>query len=178
MSVLKGFLMIEHELLFLGLLMEKPKHGYDIKRQIQDELFPFIGLEIKSIYYPLKKLEKSGLIKNDVGKEGNWPEKNVYSITAKGKKKFDELITRSFLSIERPYFQINLSLYFLNYVDREEAKRRLKARVVLLKKVRQHIMESLEKVKGRPGHLTSIVQHDLDLFEAEILSVTRLIATI
>jgi DNA-binding PadR family transcriptional regulator len=170
--------MIEHELLFLGLLMEKPKHGYDIKRQIKDELAPFIGLEIKSIYYPLKKMEKSGLIKKEIGKEGNWPEKNVYSITAKGRKRFDELITRSFLTIERPYFQLNLSLYFLSYVDREEAKRRLKARVALLKKVRQRIVDSFEQVHGKPGHLTRIVQHDLDLCDAEILSVTRLIGLI
>ncbi|MBP6343148.1 MAG: PadR family transcriptional regulator [Candidatus Omnitrophica bacterium] len=170
--------MVEHELLFLGLLMEKPKHGYDIKLEIKDELSPVIGLEIKSIYYPLKKLEKSGLIKNVVGKEGNWPEKNVYSITAKGRKRFDEIITRSFLSIERPYFHINLSLYFINYVDREEARRRMKARVALLKKVRQRIVESFEHVKDKPGHLASIIQHDLDLCDAEILSITRLIESI
>ena len=49
--------MIEHEMLFLGLLMDGPKHGYEIKRRIEEELFPFIGLKIKSIYYPLKKME-------------------------------------------------------------------------------------------------------------------------
>ena len=170
--------MVEQELLFLGLLMDRPKHGYDIKCQIQEELFPFIGLQIKSIYYPLKKMEELGLIKKEAGKEGNWPEKIVYSITAKGKKKFDELIERSFLSIDRPYFQMNLSLYFLSYVDRGEAKRRLKTRVVLLKKVHKHLLESLEKAKVKTGHLASIIQHDLDLCGAEILSVTRLIATI
>ena len=158
--------------------MDRPKHGYDIKCQIQDELSPFIGLKIKSIYYPLKKMEKSGLIKKEAGKEGNWPEKIVYSITAKGKKRFDELIERSLLSIDRPYFQMNLSLYFLSYVNKEEAKRRLKTRIVLLKKVRQHLIESLEKTKTKAKHLSSIIQHDLDLSEAEILSVTRLIATI
>lgn len=168
--------MVEHELLFLGLLMERPKHGYDIKCQIQDELGPFIGLEIKSIYYPLKKMEEAGLIKKESAKEGNRPEKIVYSITSKGKKRFDELITDSFLSIERPFFQMNLSLYFLSYVNKEEAKRRLKTRGVLLKKISHHLLLSLEKFKS--GHLSSIIQHDLDLCEAEIQSITRLINTI
>ena len=35
--------MIENEFLFLGLLAEGPKHGYEIKRQIEKELVPAIG---------------------------------------------------------------------------------------------------------------------------------------
>ena len=170
--------MIEHELLFLGLLMERPKHGYDIKRQIQDEVFPLIGLEIKSIYYPLKKMDESGLIKKEAGKEGNWPEKITYSITGKGKKRFDELITRSFLSLERPFFQMNLSLYFLTYMNKENAKKHLKTRIVLLKKVSNHLIDALKKLKTKSGHFASILQHDLDLCEAEILSISRLINTL
>ena len=76
--------MIEHELLFLGLLKDGPKHGYEIKRQIEEDMFPFVGLKIKSIYYPLKKMEKLGLIKKDIGREGKFPEKYVYSLTTKG----------------------------------------------------------------------------------------------
>jgi DNA-binding PadR family transcriptional regulator len=170
--------MIENELLFLGLLMERPKHGYDIKCQIKDELAPFISIDVNSIYYPLKKLEQSGLIKRSVGKEGNWPEKNVYSVTSKGKKRFNELINRSFLSIERPYFQINLSFYFLNYVDPMEVKRRLKSRIVRLNKVRKHLIDLLERPLLSSGPLARIVRHDLDLCEAEIHSVTRLIESL
>ena len=118
--------MIEHELLFLGLLKDGPKHGYEIKRLIEEDLFPFVGLKIKSIYYPLKKMEKLGLVKKDVGREGKWPEKYVYSLTPKGEKIFDHLITESFLSIERPYFNIDLSLYFLQYVEKGIAKRQLR----------------------------------------------------
>ncbi len=39
--------MIENELLFLGLLAEGPKHAYEIKRQIEEDLAPNIGLRIK-----------------------------------------------------------------------------------------------------------------------------------
>ena len=170
--------MIEQEILFLGLLMERPKHGYDIKRQIEDELIPFIGLEIKSIYYPLKKMEESGLIKKESGREGNWPEKFIYSITPKGKKKFEQLIAKSFLSVERPYFQMDLSLYFLQYVDKTDAKRRLKARVVMLKKIRKHLIDSQVKLSAKMQYLACILQHDLDLCDAEIQSITRLISTI
>jgi len=167
--------MIEHELLFLGLLKDGPKHGYEIKRLIDEELFPFVGLKIKSIYYPLKKMEKLGLIKKDVGREGKWPEKYVYSLTSKGEKIFDHLVTDSFLSIERPYFNIDLALYFLQYVDKKIAKRQLRGRVLFLRRIRRELHEIKNDMKKTQAHLEIILDHDLDLVEAEIKSIARLI---
>ena len=169
--------MIEHELLFLGLLKEGPKHGYEIKRKIEEELFPFVGLKIKSIYYPLKKMEQLGLVDKDVGREGRWPEKFVYSITPKGEKIFDHLINESFLSIERPYFNIDLSLYFLPYVDQRIAKRRLRARVIFLNRIKRELEDLKKKIQTTSAHLNIILDHDLALVIAEIKSITTLINT-
>ncbi len=171
--------MIEHEMLFLGLLMEGPKHGYEIKRQIEEELFPFVGLKIKSIYYPLKKMEQLELVNKDVGREGKWPEKFVYSITPKGRKIFNHLITESFLSIERPYFNLDLSLYFLQYVDPNIAKKKLRGRIIFL----QRIKSNLDRLKKKVGdsssnHLKIILEHDLDLVNAEITSIKGLSETL
>lgn len=191
--------MIEHELLFLGLLKDGPKHGYEIKRLIDEELFPFVGLKIKSIYYPLKKMKKLGLIKKDVGREGRWPEKYVYSLTPKGEKIFDHLITASFLSIERPYFNIDLSLYFLPYVEKKIAKRQLRGRILFLRRIRRDLqgLQKTMKTSSSPQaerlpaggafgqrdpvgqkHLNVILEHDLDLVEAEIRSIGRLMETL
>ena len=167
--------MIEHELLFLGLLKNGPKHGYEIKRQIEEELFPFVGLKIKSIYYPLNKMEKLGLIKKDVGREGKWPEKFVYSLTSKGDKIFDHLITESFLSIERPYFNIDLSLYFLHYVDKKIAQRQLRGRLLFLGRIKRQLDRLKKSMKNAQKHLQIILDHDLDLVEAEIKSIARLV---
>ncbi len=167
--------MIEHEMLFLGLLMDGPKHGYEIKRKIEEELFPFVGLKIKSIYYPLKKMEQLNLVDKDVGREGKWPEKFIYSITPKGKKIFNHLITESFLSIQRPYFNIDLSLYFLPYVDKNIAHRRLRGRIIFLKRIKRSLEEFKERIKkDNASHLHIILEHDNDLVTAEIKSITRL----
>ena len=170
--------MIEHELLFLGLLKDGPKHGYEIKRLIEEELFPFVGLKIKSIYYPLKKMEKLGLIKKDVGREGRWPEKYVYSLTPKGEKIFEHLITESFLSIERPYFNIDLSLYFLPYVEKKIAKRQLRGRILFLRRIRRDLQGLQKTMKISQKHVKVILDHDLDLVEAEIRSIGRLMETL
>ena len=170
--------MIEHELLFLGLLKEGPIHGYEIKRKIEEELFPFVGLKIKSIYYPLKKMEKLGLVHKDIGREGKWPEKFIYSITPKGEKIFDHLINESFLSIERPYFNIDLSLYFLPYVDQRIAKRRLRARVIFLNRIKRELESLKKKINATSPHLHIILDHDLQLVMAEIQATTTLINTL
>ncbi len=167
--------MIEHEMLFLGLLVDGPKHGYEIKRKIDEELFPFVGLKVKSIYYPLKKMEQLKLIHKDVGREGKFPEKFVYSITSQGRKIFDHLITESFVSIERPFFHIDLSLYFLPYVDKNLAHKKLRGRIIFLKRIKRDLGQLYDKQKpGLAKHLAIILEHDLDLVSAEIKSLTRL----
>ena len=171
--------MIEHEMLFLGLLMDGPKHGYEIKRTIDEDLFPFVGLKVKSIYYPLKKMERLNLVEKDVGREGKWPEKFVYSITPKGRKIFDHLITESFLSIERPFFNIDLSLYFLQYVDKKIAQRKLKGRVIFLRRIQRDLERLIQKNMPKGSeHLPIILEHDLDLVRAEIKSISRLSETL
>lgn len=167
--------MIEHEMLFLGLLVDGPKHGYEIRRKIEEELFPFVGLNVKSIYYPLRRMEQLKLITKDVGREGKFPEKFIYSITTKGKRIFDHLITESFVSIERPFFTIDLALYFLPYVDKAIAQRKLRGRVIFLKRIRTELMKAMQKnYSDAQKHLKIILEHDLDLVEAEIKSLTHL----
>ena len=166
--------MIENEFLFLGLLAQGPKHGYEIKLQLEEVLAPNIGLQIKSIYYPLQKMEISGLIEKEIGRrEGRFPEKYVYRITPKGRKKFDELIEHSLLSVERPFFQIDLAFYFLPLVDKNMAKRRLKVRFTLLKKVKKQL--TILQSGATTKILSLILQHDLDLVEAEINSTQKII---
>ena len=166
--------MIENEFLFLGLLVEGPKHGYEIKLELEENLSPQIGLKIKSIYYPLQQMEADGLVEKEIGRrEGRFPQKYVYRITPKGKKKFNELIELSFLSVERPFFQLDLALYFLPLVDKSMAKRRLKARSALLKRVKREL--TLLQSNAKTNILSLILQHDLDLVEAEINSTHKII---
>ena len=169
--------MIENEFLFLGLLAEGPKHAYEIKRQIEQELVPAIGLKIKSIYYPLQKMQEVGLIEMEVGREGRFPQKQIYRITSKGKKRFEDLISKSFIEVERPYFQVDLSLYFLPLVDQSLAKKRLKTRLAILRQIRKDLTV-LQKKSLQTKPLGLILSHDLDLVEAEISSISKVITQI
>lgn len=168
--------MIEHELLFLGLLKEGPKHGYDIKRKIREILSIFAGIDLKSIYYPLRVLEKKGLVTKRKTKAGRRPERIVYCLTPKGRARFEDLLSESFLNFKRPQFSLDLSLYFLNYIKPKTAKRRLRARMLLLKRLSRGLHQAVSASRrDRPLTLTYILEHDLQMVETELKFLENLI---
>ncbi len=165
------------DLLFLGLLKDGPKHGYQIKKRIHDVINNFANVQTKSIYYPLQKLEKDGHIVRHVGRQGNRPERYVYELTEKGHRKFLQLLDENFSAIERPYFNVDLSLYFLPYVSKETAVHRLQnrqRRLKLLERSLDKMKTSLSKKKAN-YHLAVIAEHGIELLKAEITFINKLV---
>ena len=78
--------MTNAELAILGLVMETPRHGYEIEQTIEERgMRDWTDVGFSSIYYILKKLEQRGLITSH--KEpapGRGPARKVYSITGQG----------------------------------------------------------------------------------------------
>ncbi|NQU18965.1 PadR family transcriptional regulator [bacterium] len=167
---------LEQELVILGLLKDKPRHGYEIKKQINDFLTYFTGLEYESTYYSLSSLEKKGIVKKTVASSKNRPNKYVYSLTAKGKERFSMLLDRSFLHIQRPYFGIDISLYFLPYLKPESVHRKLRARLRILKKIELNLLQIYSAFRTqKPPHLLAILEHNLELIKAEVNFISGLI---
>ncbi|MDD5618308.1 MAG: PadR family transcriptional regulator [Candidatus Omnitrophica bacterium] len=167
---------LEQELIILGFLKEKARHGYEIRKQINDFLPYFTGLEYESIYYSLGALEKQRLVKKIVTASKNRPDKYVYSLTDKGKERFSKLLNESFLHVQRPYFGIDISLLFLPYLKPEHIKSKLRARFRILKKIEANLLKVYSDFKEKkPQHLLAILEHNLELMKAEINSVSNLI---
>jgi DNA-binding PadR family transcriptional regulator len=171
--------MIEHELLFLGLLREGPKHGYDIKIKIKEILSFFAGIDLKSIYYPLRVLEKRGLIAKRITRVGRRPARIVYYLTLKGKERFNRLLTESFLNFKRPQFSLDLSLYFLKFIKPDIARRRLRGRMRLLMRLAKglHLTVNSLKKKNNPC-LVYIMEHDRRMVETEYQFLAGLIKSL
>ncbi|MCM8801319.1 MAG: PadR family transcriptional regulator [Candidatus Omnitrophica bacterium] len=172
--------MIEHELLFLGLLKESPKHGYQIKKKIKEVLSIFAGVDLKSIYYPLKVLEEKGLVIKRMVKEGGRPIRFVYELTKEGEARFDKLLSESFLNFKRPQFSLDLSLYFLPYIEPEVARRKLRARVLILRRLSKELKKMLFVWQKRqtPLSLIRILDHNQKMVDAEVGFLKSLIESL
>ena len=171
--------MNEQELLILGLLKDGPQHAYFIKKQITKILDRFFALKNQSIYYSLKTLEKEGFLEKKIGRFGNRPDKYIYKLTQNGHRRFEELLNKSFLSVQKPYLDLDLSLYFLPYIEKDVAKRRLRARLVILKKAKLTV-ENIKKSLGQNPlyHLMAILEHDEEMIDTEINFIQKLINNI
>ena len=160
--------MIEQELILLGLLRQSPKHGYEIKVKVREILSLFAGIELKSVYYPLKVLEKKGLLTKRTDKKGSRPERFVYCLTDKGKVRFEMLLNKNLLDFKRPQFTLDLSLYFLNFLKPALARRRLEKRLEILRKISHGIEEMLNSPELKKSiSLCRIMEHNLCLLSAE-----------
>ncbi len=78
--------MTNAEFAILSLIAEHPRHGYEIEQLIQARgMREWTEIGFSSIYYLLKKLEKSGLIEADPDARGaKGPKRKVYRLTENG----------------------------------------------------------------------------------------------
>lgn len=160
--------MMAQELILLGLLKESPKHGYEIKKKIKEILSLFAGIDFKSIYYPLRILERDGLVVKRTNKQGRRPERFIYQLTPKGESRFNELLAKSFLNFKRPQFSLDVSLYFLRYIKPSVAKRRLRARMLILESLSRGLVQMVNTFKKKKdASFAYILEHNLEMVKTE-----------
>jgi len=79
--------MNRYDLVLLGLILEKERSGYDIITEISTrELDRWANLSTSTVYNRLTTLEKNECIVGRAEREGNRPERMMFSITEKGKE--------------------------------------------------------------------------------------------
>jgi len=158
------------DLILLGLLKKEPKHGYELKKVIEEEIKPLTNITLTSIYYTLEKLVKSGYLEYDTEKEGGRPERRIYHLTKKGERRLQGLLIRNFLFLERPFFNLDLALYFLDQFPYKNRINQLIARRTKhLKEVIDWIENTEDKVgKHMPLHKSIIFKHLKYLLEVEL----------
>ena len=92
----------------LGLLRERPRHGYELKRALGD--LGFWQVSFGSLYPALRRLEKQGFIEAAKG-EGR---RKAYHVTEPGRIRFGEMLADSGDDSDRDF---QLRLAFLGYVE-------------------------------------------------------------
>lgn len=155
------------KLIILGLLKDHYSSGYDIKKFIEKKLGIFSQPETKSIYYPLQKMEREGLIKKQELKGQTHLKKYIYSLTAKGEKEFISLCNEALQSNRRPFIDIDIPLYFLPHLRTRDVLARLRLRRRFLEKVKTWLQEKLTDTKEFPPYQMLLLKHHFNLLGAE-----------
>ncbi|TLQ04312.1 helix-turn-helix transcriptional regulator [Pediococcus stilesii] len=126
----------------LGVLFKNDRNGYEINEIFKTIFSHFYDATYGMIYPTLKKLEKEGLVsKRKVVQEGR-PNKNVYSITAEGKKTFKESLL-SKVSPEMRKSDFLMRMYFGEYLQSTEVikilEEEVEAKGMLVKQLQENL---------------------------------------
>jgi DNA-binding PadR family transcriptional regulator len=105
------------DLVLLGLLMEGPLHGYEIRQTLEERMVHVARIPPGTIYYTLKKLEQQGLVEMSTERAGNRPERQVYRITETGRARFHELAQAALTLDERAFWTFDAALFFLPLLE-------------------------------------------------------------
>lgn len=128
------------KLAILGVLMEKPMHGYELKQYLGERTGVFWMINYGSIYPTLRTLERDGYIESV--REGTVTLRKVYKITEKGKEKFIELLKERVGREVHVRDEFTLHLFFLDYLSKDEIRRILNAK-------KEGNMRLLEGLRGK-----------------------------
>jgi DNA-binding PadR family transcriptional regulator len=137
-------------LVILGILKNKPLHGYEIKHIIEKHMGDWTNIAFGSIYFALNMLNKEGYVEQDtVEKVGNRPSRSIYKITEKGRKEFLNLLRKTWETIERIYFPLDIALAFSNNLPEKEVKEYIGKRIIYLEETTKHIKEHKKEQLGK-----------------------------
>lgn len=109
-------------ILLLGVLVQQgPKHGYEIRQELESwNAEQWANIAYGSIYFSLKKMSEEGLIKILENKEDVKPGRILYEITQAGKNQFMDLLRKQWWEIKPIIDPFQVALTFMNCMPKEE----------------------------------------------------------
>jgi DNA-binding PadR family transcriptional regulator len=163
------------ELAILGLLKERPMHGYQLNRELSEQLGGLWRVSFGSLYPSLRRLERQGAITSQAGTGAR--RKTVYGITEVGERMFLELLQEPPVEGQTEDARFRVRVAFFRYLPPE-------TRVRLLERRRQALEARLAEIKAHlrdPGtgddYQRALMDHARAATEADIAWLTELIQT-
>lgn len=158
----------------LGLLLTYgPQHGYMLMQKVEQQISDFAKIKLPTLYYHLDKLNEKEYISATYEKDGNRPEKTVYSITPNGEKYFYELLKKlqaEELKLELPFDGV---IFFQDRIDKNEFGQSIKSAILSIEAKLNRVIAHRQDVlcvipeAGKSGTI-AIFNHHIYHLEAEL----------
>ena len=111
------------DLIILGSLYQSPKSAYELQKQIEDRhLARWVKIGSYTVYKKVIQYEKKGFVLSETKKNGNMPEKTVYTLTSNGKTKFRELMSEFSAGETRIFLDFNAVIVNMSLLDDTDFK--------------------------------------------------------
>jgi DNA-binding PadR family transcriptional regulator len=158
------------DLLLLGLLLDRPMHGYEVYQQIQAEgIDEWFHVSAAGVYYSLGKLYDLDLLASSQQRGERTSRKSVYRLTEKGRSAFFTAMEEQLASQDEPCLDYDLVIYLLNRLPLQRAFPRLQQRQTVLAELAQDVESTLEAERdaGSSPLRLAILDHKRRFLEME-----------
>lgn len=165
------------ELAILGLLKERPMHGYQLSKRLTGTLGGFWRVSYGSLYPTLRRLERSAAVEQAPDATAVSRRRTVYRITPQGEKLFAKLLEEVGTDTATEDTRFRIRLAFFRYLAPDARIRVLERRRAALEERLATIRETLaEEPETDDPYTRSLIQHGRQTVEQDIDWLEGLIA--
>ena len=104
-------------LALLGLLVLRPRHGYELYQEFNRELGRVWRIGLSQLYAQLKQLEETTLVTVQVEPQPNRPARKVYHLTSTGRQAFLEWLHQPTPYLSHIRFEFLARVYFFQSLE-------------------------------------------------------------
>lgn len=155
------------DLIVLGMLKQEPLSAYDIQKCVEyRNISKWVKISTPSIYKKVIKLEEKGLIKSTLVKEGNMPEKAIYTLTDSGETEFENLmlnISSKQVNIFLDFNAVIVNLGSLSLDKQKECLDNIENNVKVLKSYLEENIHSKENLAEVPELGKTVMRQQFSL---------------
>lgn len=164
--------------MIMGLINTSPLNAYEIVKQLQwMNIRHWYNLADSTVYATIKSIEKKGYISGTIEKEGNMPDKTVYTLTEKGRDELRKTLSHSITTFDFDTNIFSIAAFFLDFLEPEEQEQLLEKRLEnlnhYLKGIEKQVTKSWEN-QVSPFHVAN-VNRMMDIVKAEISGTKKII---
>ena len=165
--------------LILGVLYEKERNPYEITKMLHNlNLRKWFNIADSTVYATINTLKKQGLVKGESVKEGNFPEKTIYSITTEGEYELHNAISAYLEQNDPDGSKFDIAIILLHHLSRDEVLQKLKNKLENLEASTYEIktqIVTLERERTIAFTGLLMLKHRLYMAETEIRTIKEII---
>ncbi len=154
------------DLILLGSLCQSPKSAYDLQKQIEARnLSRWVKIGSFTVYKKVVQYEAKGYVVSETIRNGNMPEKTLYTITPEGKETFRKWMIQFSLAETRVFLDFNAVVVNMALVEEDLAKECITNIKDSIENTKMQIMEQLPVHKEIPLFGRTILEQQFMLLE-------------
>ena len=167
--------------IILGLIAEKPANAYELTRSLRlMNVKRWYPVADSTVYATVRVLEKKAYLAGKIQKDGNMPEKTIYTITESGRRELKSSLRFFIENFDYDLTSFMIAAFFIGVFGTVEILKIFETRLSRLIKIRDGLSARQAEIPAlaTPDHIGCILRHSEQIVQTEIENANRFIETL